>query len=106
MERFPDAWENSYRKLPRSGIPLICFEPGRRHVVPRIAFARHADFDAIGFEQIRVVLAGVLRATVGMMHQTGLDGAARKRQAERRECERIFHRAIRRPADYAARVRI
>ena len=32
MERFPDAWGNSYRKLPRSGILLICFEPGRRQV--------------------------------------------------------------------------
>ena len=29
MERFPYAWENSYRKLPRSG---ILFEPGGRHV--------------------------------------------------------------------------
>jgi hypothetical protein len=32
MERFPDASENSYRKLPRSGILLICFESGRRHI--------------------------------------------------------------------------
>jgi hypothetical protein len=29
MERFPYASENSYRKLPRSG---ILFKPGRRHV--------------------------------------------------------------------------
>ena len=32
MERFPDAWENSYSKLSRSGILLICFEPGGRQV--------------------------------------------------------------------------
>jgi hypothetical protein len=35
MERFPYALENSYRELPRSGILLICFEPGRRHVAER-----------------------------------------------------------------------
>ena len=32
MERFPDASENSYRKLPRSGILLIGFELGGRHI--------------------------------------------------------------------------
>jgi hypothetical protein len=32
MERFPDASENSSSNAPRSGILLICFEPGRRHV--------------------------------------------------------------------------
>jgi len=32
MERFPDASENSYRKLPRRG---ILFKPGGRHVAER-----------------------------------------------------------------------
>jgi len=50
-------------------------------VVPRVALARHADLNAVGFEQIRVIIAGVLRAAVGMMHQAGFDGAARKRHA-------------------------
>ena len=31
-DRFPDALKNSYRKLPRSGILLMSFEAGRRHV--------------------------------------------------------------------------
>jgi hypothetical protein len=31
-DRFPDALENSYRELPRSGILLMSFEAGRRHV--------------------------------------------------------------------------
>ena len=35
MERFPDALKNSYRKLPRSGILLISFEPRGRHVAER-----------------------------------------------------------------------
>lgn len=46
-------------------------------VIPRIALARHADIDAVGFEQIRVIVAGVLRAAVGMMHQAGPNGATR-----------------------------
>ena len=35
MERFPDALKNSYKKLPRSGILLISFEPGRWRVAQR-----------------------------------------------------------------------
>src|SRR5260370_24064921 len=36
MERFPDASENSYRKLPRSGILVVLrFELGRRQVAER-----------------------------------------------------------------------
>ena len=50
-------------------------------VVPRVALARHADFNAVGFEQIPVIVAGVLRAAVGMMHQAGLDCATRQRHA-------------------------
>ena len=35
MERFSNALENSYRKQPRSGILLVSFEAGRRHVAQR-----------------------------------------------------------------------
>src|SRR6185295_7496280 len=126
MERFPDASENSSRKLPRSGILLIRFKLGGWHVaesgmqallvvnlfeeladgsasvgqvaifvaqhffvlqrfheglagrvVPRVSLARHADLDAVGFEQIRVVVAGVLRTAIGMMDQPGINDAAR-----------------------------
>ena len=39
IERFPDAWENSYRKLPRSGLLVlrgeVGFELGRRQVAER-----------------------------------------------------------------------
>jgi hypothetical protein len=41
-----------------------------------------------------------------MMHQAGLDGAARERHAQRGQREFVFHRAIQRPADRAARVRV
>ena len=40
------------------------------------------------------------------MHQAGFDRAARERHAQRDERERIFQRAIQRPANNAARVRI
>src|ERR1700757_2447253 len=45
-------------------------------VVPRIAFARHTDFDRVHLEQIRVFVAGVLRAAVGVMYQARLNDAA------------------------------
>src|SRR5665213_143219 len=35
MERFSYALENSYRKQPRSGILVVSFEAGRRHVAQR-----------------------------------------------------------------------
>src|SRR6185295_2200031 len=41
-----------------------------RRVVPRFAFARHADLNTVFFEQAGVVAAGVLRAAIRMMHQT------------------------------------
>src|SRR6185437_2111215 len=128
-DRFPDAWENSSRKLPRSGIlfreDLVGLELGRRQVaerrveaflvvdlfeeladrsarlgqvavfvaqdllvlerlherfagrvIPRIAFARHADGDAVALEQAGVIVAGVLRAAIGVMHQARFDDAA------------------------------
>ena len=46
-------------------------------VVPRIALARHADFDAVGLEQVRIVVAGILGAAIGMMDESGSDDAAR-----------------------------
>src|SRR6478752_2964095 len=33
-------------------------------VIPRIAFATHADLDAVSLEQIRVVVAGILAAAI------------------------------------------
>src|SRR5258706_87697 len=132
VDRFSDASENSYRKLPRSGILLVSLELGGRHVaqrgvqpflvvdlfeeladgsasvgqvavfvaqhlfvlerfyerlagrvVPRIAFARHTDLDAVCFEQVRVVLAGVLRTPIGMMYQPGFGNAARECHTQR-----------------------
>ena len=41
-----------------------------RRVIPRIAFARHADLDTVFFKQAGVIAAGVLRAAIRMMHQT------------------------------------
>ena len=76
------------RRLPRLGGRQRAHGPGPRRqrlpvkrlagrVVPRIAFARHANFDAVGLEKICVILAGVLGAAIGMMDQPGLDHAAR-----------------------------
>ena len=45
-------------------------------VVPGVAFTRHADVDAVGLQQVGVIVAGVLRAAIGMMDQPGLNGAA------------------------------
>ena len=42
-------------------------------VVPRISFTRHADDDAVFLQQTGVIAAGILRATVGVMDQTGFN---------------------------------
>src|SRR5438270_8047711 len=52
-----------------------------RRVIPWIRFARHTDVDAVFPEQIRVVAAGILRTTVGMMDQTRLHHPSRKRHS-------------------------
>ncbi len=49
---------------------LQCFhERFAGRVVPRIALARHADGDAVFLQQIRVIAAGILRTTVGLVNQ-------------------------------------
>jgi len=38
-----------------------------RGIVPGIRLARHTDFDAVLFEQVRIIAAGVLRAAIRVM---------------------------------------
>ena len=60
--------------------------------------------DLVRLQQIGVIVAGVLAAAIGVMHQAWLHGAASERHAERRQRQLVFQRAIQRPSDHAARV--
>jgi len=59
-------------------------------VVPRIAFTRHTDRDAVILQQVRIVVAGILRAAIGVMDQARLNDPPRKRHPQSGERERIL----------------
>ena len=70
------------------------------------ATKQHADLNTVLFEKSSVVAAGVLRAAIGMMHQSRLDGPPGQGQAKSAQRQFIFQRPVQRPADHAARVSI
>jgi hypothetical protein len=76
--------------------------PRSSGVVPRIAFARHADADAVFFEQVCVVAAGVLRPAVRMVNQAGLHAAPRYGHSQRSQRSRSAPSALRRDSQQSS----
>jgi hypothetical protein len=46
-----------------------------RLVDPRIALAAHAVVHSVSLQQVGVIVAGILAAAIGVMHQTWLDAS-------------------------------
>ncbi len=70
-------------------------------VIPRIALAAHADIDSVRLQQVGVIVACVLAAAIGVVHQAGLDASPRQSHAERRQRQLVFHVAIQRPGGHS-----
>ena len=75
-------------------------------VVIRVSATAHADLNARCLEQIRILVAGILNASVGVMHQTGLDFPMRQGHLQGRNHHTSIYAPLQCPPDDAARVSV
>ena len=78
---------------PRLAAPIF---PGARLVT-------HADFTAMGLQQVGVISRSILAAAIGMMHQTNWRVPQLQRHAERRQRQFVFRPPVQRPPNHAPR---
>jgi hypothetical protein len=71
-------------------------------IVVGISFPAHADVDLVVLQQVRVVLGGVLDASIGVMYQARTGRAAAQGHAQSRNRQFVLQAPIQRPSDDAA----
>src|ERR1019366_1829753 len=71
-----------------------------------IAAARHTDPDLVRLYPSDIVVAGILHATVGVVHQSGRGPPLLRRHLQRRYGQPGFQRGFQRPTQHAPRKRV
>src|SRR5215510_8757065 len=96
--------------LPPAGVNQFDFERSeetlRHRVVPAVAAAAHAAPDPVQRQQLLVVVAGVLAATIRMMQQPWCRLALSERGPQCLQREAALEPLAQRPADHPAREQI
>jgi len=105
-----DKFAHMFPQLEEAGIaaginffPLEGFDEALALAVfPRSGGPAHTQMRAAGFQPFHVFVAGILRSTVGVVHQTGLRAAAGEGRFQSRQRQPRLQRPAQFPADRLA----
>src|SRR5271154_6438243 len=107
---FEDLATSLRPRTPLSLVSELALEGGEEalghRVVPAVSPPTHAALDRVLCEQLPILTAGVLAATIRMMQESSSGPALRKRHVQSVQRELTFQPFVEFPADYPARVKV